>query len=290
MSTIPRFPLDVPEGFTKISSIVYLHPSSLQPTPITSTRVLIICSWLAAPPKLINYYTSRYISLFPSTTIILVTLPVSIIFSLNRSEELRPAIDILLTLTEEDRTQIGGVIYSNGGGVTMVKLAESYHNQIGRPLPLQTLILDSSPGDSDLRTRIEGFTPAFPRFILSSKPLFFLVNALLWTFVLLLRLKDIVTSQEDWQRHMANSLNDPRLFESVGTKRWYIYSKEDKPVPWRAVENHAREGEGRGWETRLEMFEGSGHVEHAKVDQRRYWSVILGAFGSMDEVRLRSRL
>ena len=64
--------------------------------------------------------------------------------------------------------------------------------------------------------------------------------------------------------------------------RCYIYSKEDEMVSWENVEEHAAEAEGRGWRVRRELFVGSGHVAHARVDSGRYWGVVQRVWESRD--------
>jgi len=58
-------------------------------------------------------------------------------------------------------------------------------------------------------------------------------------------------------------------------RRTYIYSEADALVDWRDVESHAAAAVENGFrDVRLEKFEGSMHVAHARADEGRYWRVV----------------
>jgi len=60
-------------------------------------------------------------------------------------------------------------------------------------------------------------------------------------------------------------------------RRTYIYSEADALVDWRDVESHAAAAVEKGLPSanvRLEKFEGSMHVAHARADEGRYWRVV----------------
>ena len=45
-------------------------------------------------------------------------------------------------------------------------------------------------------------------------------------------------------------------------------------VPWTEVEEHAEEARKAGLDVRMERFEGSPHVAHARTDLERYWGTV----------------
>jgi hypothetical protein len=75
-------------------------------------------------------------------------------------------------------------------------------------------------------------------------------------------------------------LNLPNNLPPVS--RLYIYSKIDELIPYKDVEEHARQakeelgirGGGEGGEVRLEKFENTSHVGHMRGDPERYWNSI----------------
>jgi hypothetical protein len=58
------------------------------------------------------------------------------------------------------------------------------------------------------------------------------------------------------------------------TPRLYVYSKEDKMVDFNHVEEHLAEVKRRGFVVKTELFEGTGHVNHARSDPARYWGAM----------------
>ena len=58
------------------------------------------------------------------------------------------------------------------------------------------------------------------------------------------------------------------------TPRLYLYSQADEMVPWTEVEEHAEEARKAGLDVRMERFEGSPHVAHARTDPERYWGAV----------------
>ena len=56
------------------------------------------------------------------------------------------------------------------------------------------------------------------------------------------------------------------LWFSKHTPRLYLYSQVDEMVPWTEVEEHAEEARKAGLDVRMERFEGSLHVAHARTD------------------------
>jgi len=67
-------------------------------------------------------------------------------------------------------------------------------------------------------------------------------------------------------------LNLPSTLPPV--PRLYLYSKIDELIPYKDVEAHGREARERGVEVRMERFEKSTHVGHARVEGERYWKAI----------------
>jgi hypothetical protein len=57
-------------------------------------------------------------------------------------------------------------------------------------------------------------------------------------------------------------------------RRTYIYSNADKLVDDAMVEEHARIAREKGYDVRLERFEGTEHVAHIRGDEDRYWRIV----------------
>ena len=59
-----------------------------------------------------------------------------------------------------------------------------------------------------------------------------------------------------------------------GAVRSYIYSDADGLCPAADIALHAMEAERLGLRVRNEVWVGSGHVAHMKLDPERYWNVV----------------
>jgi len=96
----------------------------------------------------------------------------------------------------------------------------------------------------------------------------------MWTFI---------TWQNEPCSWASKVLNDPAVVNQSSV-RVYIYFHEDKVVDWRGVEAHAKEAQKQGFKVESETFEGSQHINHAKAELERYWSVIKRTWNSALEV------
>jgi len=54
-------------------------------------------------------------------------------------------------------------------------------------------------------------------------------------------------------------------------------------IPYKDVEKHGLEAREKGVEVRMERFEKSSHVGHARVEGERYWNAIEEVWGRSQE-------
>jgi Eukaryotic protein of unknown function (DUF829) len=59
-----------------------------------------------------------------------------------------------------------------------------------------------------------------------------------------------------------------------GAVRSYIYSNADSLCPAADIVRHAMEAARLGLRVKNEVWVGSGHVAHMKLDPERYWNVV----------------
>ena len=84
-------------------------------------------------------------------------------------------------------------------------------------------------------------------------------------------------------------LNDEVLLE-LKIPRLYIYSKVDKMVNWKDVQDHAEDARRKGYKRVSErVFDHSGHCAHLKEDENKYWKAVEDCYG-FDSGSLGSRL
>ncbi|KAF8193449.1 hypothetical protein BJ912DRAFT_901834 [Pholiota molesta] len=161
--------------------------------------------------------------------------------------------------------------FSNGGAWQLTALSEilserttsQYYTTRTDSLPASAVILDSSPGDGGPDRTVRAFTSAIgnPALRLVVK---FCIRSL------------FALASETMMGRVKTRLHASQLLPWLGprTRRLYLYSDADDMIPAEEVEAHAAEAKGRGLEVRMEKFEGSPHVAHARTYPERYWGAV----------------
>lgn len=54
-------------------------------------------------------------------------------------------------------------------------------------------------------------------------------------------------------------------------------------VAWRDVVDHAEDAEAKGWRVGRERYVDSGHVDHLRQDEERYWGAVRSLWGNSGE-------
>lgn len=282
--------------FEPLSPILHLYSPPAPPLASSTSstdadpHLIVLATWMNAPPKLIRLYAGWYRMHFPSSRILLVTTDIAHIFwiSSGRYDRLiRPAIAVIRASLSDEHSEARGTgtqrrivsaLYSNGGAFALTSLARIYRDTYNTPLPISALVLDSAPGSG-------GDVPSGRRAVLASLPpvmrrwpVRYLTIALMYAlfagYWLLLRL---LLRKADPITQLRADLLDDTLLVNTG-KRMYVYSGEDKMVGPKAVREHAAASGKAGWEVGMEEWHGSRHVAHAAKDPDRYWRVVRETF------------
>lgn len=136
-------------------------------------------------------------------------------------------------------------------------------------IPPYVSIFDSSPAgyayDATVNAVLSSLRPGLGRTLVV--PAVHLLSATWWLYVHGLGKTDPMTVY-------GRSVNDRGRKAEGEVRRCYIYSEDDVAVSARHVERHAREARIKGFSVRMEKFEKSGHVSHARVDPERYWNIV----------------
>lgn len=264
-------PTTAPEFFP-LSRIVSLH------TPRDSSArapLLLVCTWMSAPPRLITKYTTLLASQFPRSRILLIRSTVTNFFftpTPSFNALILPALEVLLTSDD-----VRMMIYSNGGGNSIVHLARLYRQSTGKPLYARGMVLDSAPGDPDIVPAQRAVLLSLPPAMLNG-PVYYLLWISVWIMLLVLIYTTRGMGGQDPVTRAHQDLNDDELFGKG--RRTYVYSETDVMVPFKGIERHATEAERRRWDVREEKFVGGKHVAHAVVDPERYWRVVRESLGA----------
>jgi Eukaryotic protein of unknown function (DUF829) len=260
-------------AFTRLSPKVWLFDPKT-PSPPNHPTTILICSWLNANPKHVEYYTKKYTRLFPATRIILVSIN-TIEFLLQsearrRSDVAAAVLALLAPDQEKERLFVHSL--SNGGGRRVYGIAGAYAAFTGRPLPAKAWLIDSAPGVPRFRRDVHALA----------------VQARRWSWIAwvpymaaVLGITSVVYVAVNWcpkwvWRELVwgpfEGMNDEKLIDGRCV-RGYVYSKEDLAIDWRDVEGHAAVAEGKGLKVLREEIRGAEHVRlfRGEDGEERYW-------------------
>jgi len=241
--------------------------------------MILLFTWVGAEAKHIAKYTSTYIKLFPSASIILIRTNIVDIFFLPSTTIKRryePALAKVLSLNQASKMnhsepRVLAQAFSNGGAFAFLHFARLYYSLAGSVPPVNALILDSGPAIGDKTRSIAAIMAFIPRSPVVRYTVLFLVNVL---FQLLL-VTDTVLRRKTVVQRTYMELNEEGLLPN-GVPRLYLYSRADKVIDWKEVEAHARNAEenGASGKTELVKFEKSEHVAHVREDAEKYWDAV----------------
>jgi hypothetical protein len=132
------------------------------------------------------------------------------------------------------------------------------------------VILDSCPSNGGTKETQKAFTTAIRNPIL--KRIAAIVITLLLYFGWIMTKLGSTPPLEVTKK----ILNQPKLLPwfTKATARLYIYSKTDELMPPGDVEGHAELAKRNGLQVRLEKYDESPHVAHARTDPVRYWNAV----------------
>ncbi|KAK4206794.1 putative indole-diterpene biosynthesis protein [Rhypophila decipiens] len=318
MSTTAPQPRSGLRSMQKLSPRVYL----LRPSPAAHTTresradnpaLIMIFGWMNAPEGPLAKYVNQHQALFPASSILLVTCNFAgMTIPWLGLGEARIAATAARAILEQDQEDLGAKkpssnnvepidcssrprlllhVFSNAGSTMLYYLytayAESKPGTSSKPspvLPLHATVFDSAPAPFTYQTLLQGILDGAPSgpIRLAIMPIAYIYVALVWVIVAVLRLPDHIG---DLGPRAHNDLTRVRE-----TLRVYIYGPADRITPASGVETHANKAAEQGFNIRREVFDGSGHVAHARKHNDRYWSVIRQTWEDASQPRVDARL
>ncbi|KAF2015121.1 hypothetical protein BU24DRAFT_442223 [Aaosphaeria arxii CBS 175.79] len=274
-------------------SVYMLHPSPDNTTPTPKgnnpTLIIIVFGWMKASKNTLAKYVRHHQALFPVSTILLVTCTFAgMTIPRLGLREARIAAIAARAVLEPDEAQTTPHsdaesrpsprllvhVFSNAGSTMLYHLYMAYATTSSSDapkntvLPLHATIFDSTPAPFTYQTLLKGILDGTPSAVirLAVMPVAYLYVALVWTAITLLRVPDHIGDLA------PRAHNDPaRVHE---TCRVYVYGPADRITPAAAVKHHAHEAEAKGFSVQHEVFDGTGHVAHARKHADRYWRVV----------------
>ncbi|EPE25265.1 hypothetical protein GLAREA_01177 [Glarea lozoyensis ATCC 20868] len=258
--------------FANLNSIISLYtPPTTSPASSTDPTTIIFCSWMAAHPKsrYVNLFFNHYHELYPAARIIHIASLASFFthtLTSTRTALFKPiAATVDSDISPEKRILVH--VVSNGGVLSFVDACQAYKTETGNILPLKAIVLDSAPGKFVRDDAYYAMSQGFPKGLL-----YYPVAAVVYAIFVGWEISSAAFGTTTIVEKSGEKLNDWDLVDEKA-KRLYIYSKEDKIVGWKAVEEHAGLAKEKG-EVVVVRFDGSAHVQHMLSFGERYWELV----------------
>ncbi|KAL2801830.1 hypothetical protein BJX63DRAFT_416507, partial [Aspergillus granulosus] len=283
----PYFP-----GFTALSDQIFVRGGTPTSEKIlipnqNHVRTLIIFAWGDAQPKHVTKYADGFRALYPSAKQIAVLSPIykALWRTMGqRIEAMKPILDEVFDPTtckgdDHDGSGILVHVMSNTGGIAYAATLHAYRNKYGRPFPHQLVVLDSTPGSTDLTfENMKRFALAMALGTAKWFPWPFFVTRGLWAmFLYVLNLMEKVLGRTSAGAESVRTVETPEL-ASMDTRRLYLYGKQDGIILWSDIEKHVAKIRDRGWKYDCHVFEESGHVDHMRKSPVVYWKAVQDAW------------
>jgi len=267
---------------------------------VKDPRVIILFGWMDAPLRILEKYAVKHRHRWPSSDIVIVQSHPAFIWSSQekRNNTLKPLADYLVSTIYRQRGSVpNGIllhVISNGGAFQLITLSQLLKSILqaepasninhGTAIRMAT-IFDSTPGRGEYSSLLSTLTtdvksPIMKAFLTLPGSMVYLAIVLRRTAVGDANLFNLLHTYVQQQGLLP-------LAEGYAP-RVYIYSTEDKMVPFTSVENHVSTLKGNpSFDVRAEKFAGSQHVQHEKRDPERYWKAVEDVWERSGPVRAR---
>ncbi|KAL1983303.1 hypothetical protein VTN96DRAFT_10444 [Rasamsonia emersonii] len=183
-------------NFDVLSPSVYLQRSSSQQSSSNDPDYIVLLTWMHAKAEHILKYVQGYSRLFPTARIMIITTTASdmIVVSFSTLQRrLEPAIQVLASRPE---AKVLIHLFSNGGAHMTAQLALTYSQRFHKPLPVQAMVFDSSPGQATWQRSARALIAGFPKQPLArilGTLVVHLALALIWISLVVFPRENVVT-------------------------------------------------------------------------------------------------
>jgi len=281
-------------AFTRLSPQISLYTppqSSINSGSPQDPTTILLCSWMNAAPKHVDYYCKTYMRLYPSARIIIATTNTKeFIFQseARRRADVKEAVSAILAAGQANERLFVHAL-SNGGVKRLYAVAGAYQVLTGTALPAKAFLLDSAPGIPQFRRDMHALAVPVVEW-----PLYVWLPYMAVSLAVVSVVFVTVNWMPKWVwRDLVWSptygTNDPK-FVPMDCMRGYIYSKEDLAMDWKDIEKHARVAEKQGYPVVKKLVEGAEHVQLFKGigGEKGYWNFVerlwvMGMAGCEDE-------
>lgn len=276
-----------------------------EPENAAEGQLVILATWLGGKAKHIAKYVNLYKRLAPNARILLIKGPVDGYLWPYRIQRryIRPAIapiaEVLKaskyndrdghdTAQTEARPHILLHIFSNGGANNVLQLLQVWKLEMGIPLPLSGLIIDSALAAGGYKQNYRAFQQSIP-----NHPILKLLSPIPSIGGLLLLEASIALGRYPRpETAMRECVLDETLLQVRGmdcrveqnrnaitspskAKRiCYFASKADQNTPFQDIISHAEEAKRRGWDVDLRLWNDTQHCNHLGKHEKEYTQAV----------------
>ncbi|KAJ3497754.1 hypothetical protein NLJ89_g10303 [Agrocybe chaxingu] len=271
-----------PSALKKLNSYVFIsEPIDAETTLLPSERgtqkpalkppgLIILFTWMDAKLIHIQKYVDTFHELFPSSTIVAVT-----------QAALAPLMTILHREKENGRLENGILVHtmSNGGSFQLVVFQKMLmKSALGAAFePPTALCLDSAPGEDALDIALRANSPQNPLLrVIATPVILFLYGVHRCFFQWLVGKPPMVAEMRAkfLSPAVLPGLSSDTHGKTKATPRLYVYSETDEVMQPEGIRKHADQAIAAGFDVRVERYEISPHVAHARTDPERYWNAV----------------
>ncbi|KAJ3889036.1 hypothetical protein GG344DRAFT_52430 [Lentinula edodes] len=287
-------------GLVPIGNGIYLRreipPSKSFSDATIYTNIILVFGWMGAKLPHILKYTKVYEDMYPNATQIIVQSEPHFFWSSKRTRmnNLVPVAEVLEahgcngTRQESPRDdnpprilvhkQLSLKSFPTGGGVQLLTLGNLLRSKWSLDLHgghVSAMVIDSCPGTPSLWRTVQAFCIFLPTLLR-------IPSVILVTFIY-----GIITLIKQWVfgvQPISERLKEGLLrkgpqggilpWMNEQTPRMYVCSKKDDLIPIDQIEGHVKEARRRGLNVKIEMYEDTPHVAHARSYPERYWGAV----------------
>ncbi|KAH7130057.1 hypothetical protein B0J11DRAFT_243441 [Dendryphion nanum] len=311
-------------GFRALSRSIFLY----EPHEPAKGQLVILATWLGGTAKHIAKYTSIYKAIAPKARILLILGPLDGFLSPYpiQRRNIRPAIEPIVQVLKEceysanthdtshgpthspTRPHILLHMFSNGGASNILQLLRVWKSEIGSPLPLSGLVIDSALAVGGPKQNYRGFQQSIP-----NGPIFRLFGPVAASYALLVLETSIALGRYPRpETAMRQCIFDETLVriggpenlsceentddgtKSAKTKRiCYFASKADQNTPFQDIISHSEEARQNGWDVDLHLWDDTPHCNHVGKHEKEYVEALRNIWTPdkrRSETKARSRL
>lgn len=278
---IPKFPGFIAHSdqvFSRASEAAQTTEQKILPKHQNDPTTVLLYGWGDGIPKHVAKYADGFRQLYPYATQIVVLSPISKAMFSNlrqRTDYMLPVLKVLFNNDDIDSSRVLVHTMSNTGAVNYAATLNAYQEAHGHPMPHQLLVMDSTPGSTELSWgNVSRWSRAMALGTAAWFPWPFVITQAIWgAFLVFNSLYGWMIGRQSAGQWSVRAVNHA-LYETKAARRLYLYSKEDDLILWEDIERHVAETRPLGWEADAELFSGSGHVGHMRMHPGQYWGAI----------------